>query len=293
MESKFYFYIFIASLIWGTSFPMVTVGLRYTTPEMLLFLRFLLATVIGFLMFPGSIKCLKDKDLIIVGLFNALGYLIQFIGQQYVPAGQASILVNFYAVIVPITAFFILNEKPQKIVFFAVIIGFLGVILLVGYQTDGAATYDQYLLGAFEILISGILWAFYVVFSKKILIQHDENENFNQKYSNQDVFNASMFYTALTAFISILFIPNSVSQVNVEFIVISIYLGLFPTVIAFLLYLISLQHIKATTVSIILLSQVIVAYIISIIFLHELIGILQVIGTGFILMSIYLVLKTE
>lgn len=279
--------------MWGTSFPAVSVGLEYTSPEMLLFVRFSLATIIGFMLFPSTIIRLKEYPLIIIGLFNALGYLIQFIGQKYVPAGQASILLNFYSVIVPITAFFILHEIPSKKVILAVFIGFFGVILLTGYQQDISVSYNQYLLGAVEILFSGILWAFYVVYSKKVMIKDELNQKKSSNYSNQDVFNASMFYTALTALISLFFVPPSFSQVNIQLLTIAIYLGLFPSVLAFLLYLISLEHIKATTASIILLSQVIVAYTISIIFLNETIGFYQIIGTLFILIAVYLVVKNE
>ena len=130
--NKYYIYILIAAFIWGTSFPAITIGLRYTNPEMLLFLRYSLATIISFILFPNTIIKLKDKNLIIIGLFNGLAYLLQFIGQEFVPAGQSSILVNFYSVLVPIIAIFILHEKPSKTIILALIIGFTGVILLTG-----------------------------------------------------------------------------------------------------------------------------------------------------------------
>ena len=291
--NKYLIYIFIASLIWGTSFPAITIGLKYTNPIVLLFLRFIIATSISFALFPKTISHLKDIDMVIVGLFNGFSYLFQFIGQQYVPAGQSSILVNFYSVLVPIISLFILHEVPSKKIIFAVILGFLGVILLAEYNKSISASFHNYIFGIIIIFFSGVSWAFYVVFSKKSQTQRGKNDEYISKYSYQDLFTASMFYTSLIAFFSLFFVTNPFSNIRLESLIVSSYLGIFATVITFLLYLIGLEKISATNVSVILLSEVLVAYIISILYLGEIITIIQFMGSIFIIISLFLVIKNN
>ena len=288
--NKYYIYILIAAFIWGTSFPAITIGLRYTNPEMLLFLRYSLATIISFILFPNTIIKLKDKNLIIIGLFNGLAYLLQFIGQEFVPAGQSSILVNFYSVLVPIIAIFILHEKPSKTIILALIIGFTGVILLTGSPGIVTVSYRDYLFGVVTIFFSGVSWAFYVVYTKKFQLQRNVTNNALPKYTYQELFTASMFYTALIAFISLFFIKNPLANIRLEGLLVSVYLAVFASVIAFLIYLIGLDKLTATRVSILLLSEVLIAYIISILFLKENISLLQVLGSIFIFISIILVI---
>lgn len=289
--NKYIIFIILASFIWGTSFPAIAIGLKYTSPELLLFLRFLIATVISFIVFPGTITRLKDKNLVVIGVFNGFAYLLQFIGQKSVPAGQSSILVNFYSVLVPIISLFILHEKPSKTIIGTVVIGFTGVVFLTGYSNSISTSYQNYLFGVIIIFFSGVSWAFYVVFTKKFQLEKDKENKLTQKYSVQELFTASMFYTALIAFISLLFIKNPVSEIKIESIIVSSYLAIFATVIAFLLYLVGLEKLSATKVSIILLLEVVIAYILSILFLGEIITVLQSIGSVFIVLSIVLVVK--
>jgi drug/metabolite transporter (DMT)-like permease len=294
MLNKNYIFILIASLIWGASFPAITLGLKFVNAELLLFLRFFVATIISFFLFPKSIKRLfVDRNLVIIGVFNGLAYLLQFIGQTTVPPGQSSILVNFYSVLVPILGLIILHEKPSIIIIIAVIIGFLGVILLADYQQGISGSYFEYLIGITSIFFAGVSWAFYVVFTKKFQMQKNNIDGISFEYSSQELFTASMFYTTLIAFFSLFFVQTDFSNLSIDLIFIVIYLSIFATVIAFILYLIALENINASKISIILLSEVFIAYFLSILFLDELVGPLQIIGSLFIISSILLVISKK
>ncbi len=292
MVNKYFIYVIIASFIWGTSFPTITFGLKKTNPELLLFLRFFIATIISFFLFPNTIKRLKEKKLIMIGLFNGLAYLLQFIGQKYVPAGQSSILVNFYSILVPIIAIFVLKEVPSKRVLFALIIGFSGVIFLTGYSSDIEVSVTNYLLGVITIFFSGVSWAFYVVYTKKFQLELNVDNQVELRYSNEDLFSASMFYTMVIAFFSMFLVPFSNSDINIEMVLISLYLAVFASVIAFLLYLSALKKISATKVSIILLLEVLVSYFFSILLLKENITILKITGSLLIIGSIIIVITS-
>ena len=284
----------ISAFIWGTSFPAITVGLKYSSPELLLFCRFALATIISFILFPETIKKLIDRDLFLIGIFNGFAYLLQFLGQEFVPAGQSSILINFYSILVPIFSIFLLHEKPSKNVFLAVLSGFFGVVLLSSNQTNISGVSPQnYIFGVVLMFLAGTSWAMYVVLSKKIHIlnrQQISNANF---YSFKDLFSASMFYTTLIAFLSLFLIPNTFRTFKIEFIGVFIYLGVFASVIAFLFYLKALEDLNANIVSILLLSEVFVSYLISIIFLREKIDIFQILGSFLIILSILIIISID
>ena len=67
-KRKFLYFILIASFFWGTSFPVISYGLRFISPDQLLFLRFFSASLIALFLFPSSFrKIFTHPSLILVG----------------------------------------------------------------------------------------------------------------------------------------------------------------------------------------------------------------------------------
>ena len=73
----------LAAMIWGSSFIVMKSAVDFLTPNVLLFVRFSLATVIMVIMFYKHVKNTKLKDLkggIVTGTCLFFAYLIQTIG---------------------------------------------------------------------------------------------------------------------------------------------------------------------------------------------------------------------
>ncbi|MFW9929128.1 MAG: DMT family transporter [Candidatus Thorarchaeota archaeon] len=301
MENKYYLYTLISAFVWGTSFPVVAYSLQYTEPALLLALRFGLATIISFFMLKINFRVIfYNKLLLFVGLLNGFAYFFQFLGQNVIPAGLSSILVNSYAIFVPIFSYFIVNEQITAKKITAAILGVFGVILI-SYNEISLTSSEHiaiYLLGIITVFFSGLLWALYVVYSKKAESKFQDrlsNGSLNEnEITYKEVFFTSLFYTALIGLIVVLLHPTNITTIfSVEPIAGGIYLSIFCTMIPFFLYLQALEKIDASIVSIILLFEVIIAYIISILYLSESVEIIEIFGTIIIIFGIFIAIQSD
>ncbi len=287
-------FLVLAGILWGTSFPAITYGLQYTTPVLFLLLRFLFASIIAGILFPSSVKrVLTSKDMVIVGLLNAIAYLLQFVGQQWVPAGQSALLVNSYSILVPFFAYFMIRERLTIEKILAAIIGLLGVGFITNQDSGGvSATKAQYVLGVITIFLAGTIWALYVVFTKRMQILYPRENSYASHTSeiSQDVFVASMFYTVFLA-TGVLVFSNEPLTFPLQAIVAAIYLAIFCSTIPLLLYLGSLENIDAGISAIILLLEVLVAFIISAFYFEEQVILRQIFGATLILIGIFLAIR--
>src|SRR5687768_12073296 len=89
-----------SALLWGTTFPATKWGLidLGLPPAAFLFWRFLVATLVLALIAVARrhvrLDYFLDWRLWVLGLFNAVGYLVQFEGQSITSASKTSLLVN-------------------------------------------------------------------------------------------------------------------------------------------------------------------------------------------------------
>ena len=76
----------LAGVLWGTSFPMIKIGLDFVDPYMFVFLRMFLASVlivlISFVTNNLSFSLAKERLVWYLGLLNGFAYLIQYIGMS-------------------------------------------------------------------------------------------------------------------------------------------------------------------------------------------------------------------
>ena len=204
----------------------------------------------------------------------------------YIKSNTAGLLLSVAPIITLILShFFTSDDKFTLNKFISIIVGLLGVLLIFGYNPFNNSALNVYnnllpkiaiILAAFGYVISAIL-------------------AYNLKHIN--IFTLTTFVTIFAAFISLPFLIYSEfsnpSNYNFESFLPIIYLGIFPTAIAFLIrfYLIS----KAGPV---FLSYV--AYLIPIfaifwgyIFLKETISFYTSIGVTLILLGVYIGRKTN
>lgn len=287
----------LASLAWGSSFPAVKWGLSFMSPLTFVFFRFVAAGLmtVGFVRFLGSGKAfyfLRDRKIFALGLFNALGYLFQFIGMQYTTAGKASLLINLNVIIVAILSFLLLGESMgwQKIL--AIIMSILGVFLITtngNLQTLWSGTF----MGDMIVLLGGGVWAFYIVYSKKFLNSAQvKGVEINSMDITSAVIIITMFVLAIPATIYGLYDLSSLSTLITAPAIIAVcYTGLVCTAIAFTLYFAGLKYISASISAIIMLLEIVFAVLLAFMFLNEIPTLFTLIGGLLIGTAIYLASK--
>ncbi len=291
------FLLVLSGVLWGTSFPAISFGLQYSSPEAFLLMRFLFAAIISTLLFPKAAKkALKRKELVFIGSLNGIAYLFQFIGQQWVPAGQSALLVNSYSVLVPFIAYFMVKEKITYQKIFGAIIGLIGVVLITNEGGEGivqAETKTEYYLGVLLVFGAGFVWAFYVVYTKLLETgQKKEQSKNDEEFSAEDILVASMYYTVIIAFMSLIFTGQNIfSSINIISISVAIYLAVFCSILPLIMYLHSLKKVDAGLSTIILLIEVVVSFLISTLFLGENIVLKQIIGGVLVITGVLIAMR--
>ena len=126
----------LANLLWGTVFVASSFGLTYANPYLLVFLRFVAAStgvaVVSVAMgwTHAVARELRRKVIWALGTIYALGFLIQYVGQDMTNAADATLLANLAPALTPIVAYFIISEKLPRLKAVGVSLGFMGLLLV-------------------------------------------------------------------------------------------------------------------------------------------------------------------
>jgi drug/metabolite transporter (DMT)-like permease len=225
-------------------------------------------------------KITNRKLVISLGVANAAGYLLQYVGMPYTTAAKAALFINLSAMWVAVLSPRLLGEKisPQKIA--GVLCGLLGIVF-VSTNLDFAALTQGQIAADSLLLISGVTWAFFMIYNKKLVMN-----------STSATFQAMTWVLTFT-FISIapfavLSGPNFLALDGWAWAAI-VYQAVLCWVVPYYLWLEGLKHLSASTSTILLLSEVVVAVIASVVLLQEPVTIFSSIGALLIVAAIILV----
>ncbi len=172
--------LIITAMIWGTAFAWQRVGMESIEPITFTAARMALAAV-----FVGIIAIIFDKKDkrnitrtqaeqkeynkysiiggICCGLFLTFASLFQQIGVVYTTAGKAGFITAMYMLIVPIISFVLFKKKYPLFVWFAVLIGVLGMYLLCVSETFTLTKGDALILVCAFLFSGHILCCDYFV----------------------------------------------------------------------------------------------------------------------------------
>ena len=274
-----------AGILWGTSFPAIKIGLNYVDPINFVFLRFLIASIVMFIAVLASkkfeLKISTKKLLVFLGITNGVAYLLQYIGMNYTSAAKASLFVNLSAIWVALISTITIGEYFGKNKSLGIISGVIGLFLVTTNLNLEMLGGGQ-IVGDLILILAGIVWAFFIVYNK-ILVN-------NEKGLIQSI----IWILPITLIPTIPFVllsPNNILVIPLEGWIAIFYTAVFCWVIPYYLWLEGLKHISASTSTILLLTEILVATTISVIFLEEIITLATGIGAIFIIAALVIVSK--
>lgn len=250
-----------AAGFWGTSFVIIRWGLIYLPAMEFLFLRFSLSFLIIFaVMFITSglgefKKAIFSREITLAGILNSLGYALQFMGQQYTKATNASLLINLSGVFVAIIAHYYLEEKLNQISVVGITIAFIGAFLLI---TKGELIdiFTHSFIGDLLCLLSGLSWALYIVKSKEIATRDFKDEQL-----------LAIWFLHVTVFSFPFMLLQGYKPVTVSGWIAIAYTSIICTILAFQFWFKGLKILEATTSSIYFIIEVAISAVLeSIIF---------------------------
>ena len=207
------------------------------------------------------------------GILFASDIAVWNISIQNSSATQATLLTNLSPIWVGIFSLLFLSFRPRKSFWLGTLIALIGITVFVGVDTILNLQLDfAFFLG----VLSGVLYALYILVSKSVL----------EKLEVITFITYSMiFSTIFLLIINVAFGEQFFGFSNKAWISLFVQ-GIVCQLIAWLLISYSTQKMRATRVSLSLLSQAIFATILAAIFVNEKITSVQMIGSVIILAGI-------
>ncbi|KAA9333563.1 DMT family transporter [Adhaeribacter soli] len=207
---------------------------------------------------------------ILSGVFFASDVAVWNIAIQQSTATQATLLTNLAPVWVGVGSYLFLQNKPARNFWIGTVIALLGMVVLVGFEFFLELRFDL----AFSLgVLSGIFYAVYILLSKYVLERMPV-----LSFMTVNLLASSVFLGV----VSFLFNEPFSGFSDMGWLVLVIQ-GIVCQLVAWLLLSYATQHMRATRVSLSLLSQALLASFLAWLFLDEQIT-LQMIAGGLILL---------
>ena len=218
------------------------------------------------------------KTYLVAGIAIYGAMLSVYWGSQYISSGFISVIFGLNPIITGIMAALWLNERsltPAKIV--GVVLGIVGLIIIF---SQGIQFGNHAVIGIAAVCLSVLLHSWSSVWFKKL------KHNLTALEITHGGLLVSVPLYLLTWFISQGTWPENFSQRGLGSIV---YLGIFGSVLGFVLFFYILKHVDVSRVSLITLVTPVVALFLGYAFNNEVLNISIWTGTGLILlgMSLY------
>lgn len=265
--------LLIVAIIWGSGFVVTKNVLDHITPYYMLGFRFIVAAVFLSIISIKRLKKATKLDIkagLIIGFFMFMGFATQTVGLIYTTVGVQAFITASNVVMVPFIYWLVSKKKPNNYEICGAILCFIGI---------GVLSFDSSLkvgLGEFLTFLCAICFALQIVavgyFAKDV-----------------DPYVLSVVQLLLAAVLSFIFafiFEPKITMFTSNMIIPILYLGIFSTMIAFLIQNIAQGYTSSTHAAIILSLEAVFGSVFSIIFLKEPLTIKFVIGCAAILISV-------
>lgn len=210
---------------------------------------------------------------ILCGLIFATDISVWNISIQESSATQATLLTNLAPIWVGVLSFLFLSTKPRPAFWVGTLVAMIGTVIFLGLETFRLLSFDRAF--AFGVL-SGFLYSLYILISKRVLA--------NVKVL-PFIAVSSLSSAVYLLFINLYFGEQFFGYTSQTWISL-IAQGLVCQLAAWVLISYATKHMRATRVSLSLLSQVVFAALLAWIFVGEEITMQNIIGGAFILLGI-------
>lgn len=263
--------LILTAAIWGFAFVVVKDSLDLVPPVYMVSIRYTIATIILGLVLIPRLKVLNKSYWIhgiITGIFLSLGYITQTIGCNYTTAGKNAFLTTIYVILIPLISWPLNKKRPGLAVWISAVMALVGIGLLALRKEGQSFTMN---VGDILTLICGLFYALHIVFTSRYSI-----------YENPVILTWIQFLVAaIFAWIISPIFDGAISFevfANPKVIVSMLYLGIFSSLIGFLLQNVCLKYMESSLASLFLSLESVFGVLFSVIFLHERMTYLMIIG---------------
>ena len=283
---KEYIYAAISILLWSTTATVIKLLLNSLNSMQILAISSFFAFLVLFIynIIKNNLKDLKTyriKDYIqiaIIGIFGTFLYnLFLYLGTNKLLASQAFIINYLWPIMTVLFACIILKEKVTIRKIIAILLSFIGVIIV---TADGNLLNinNNTIIGAIFCILAAISYGLFSVLNK---------------YKNYNKFTSMMLYYFVSFIISLIYLVISKELKNIEFNIGLLWTGIFTSAIAFTSWALALE--KGDTVKISNLAYItpFLSLVWTSLILKEAFSIYSIIGLVIIVLGIFIQMKDK
>lgn len=269
-------YLVLAAIVWGSSFPVITYALGDISPVLFLVLRFFTA----FSILLARHHTRKDlarlfrRDLILVSIPNALAFILQFKAQEYTTASKTALFVNSSPVFVVMLSAVLWRERFGKRQLAAMLVALSGVVIT-STRLDFSG-FSMINLGDVLCIAVGLTWAVFILASKHL----------TKRYGPYEMSQALYFWSAVMA---LPLLGLETARFAWRSTLPILYLAVFPTILGYVFYLKGVRSVSSLATSIIILIEVVVAFLISHFLLGESFSLVESVGVAMVMTGVVMV----
>lgn len=250
--------LIITTIIWGSAFVVMKNSVDIISPTYLLALRFTIAAIALILVFWRKVMKINKSDLLcggLLGVFLFVSYFFQTYGLKYTTASKNAFITTLYVILVPFLHWLFNHKKPKRNNIIAACIAVVGLALL---SLEGDLSIN---IGDLLTLICGFFYAVHIVFIDRYTEDHDPVK----------MTVLQMVVAAVLSWIiaPVLEGPFDGRVIDNSMIISLLYLGIFSTMIGFLLQNVGQKYLTPNTSSILLSFESVSGLIFSVIFLGD------------------------
>uniref|UniRef100_A0A7C3MKL1 DMT family transporter n=1 Tax=Dictyoglomus thermophilum TaxID=14 RepID=A0A7C3MKL1_DICTH len=277
LEIKGTLILIFVTLIWGSTFSLTKISLKYLTPFFLLFVRFFLGSL------SLSIYFIAKRDPLtinwagsILGIINFSAIAFQTFGLRSTTATKGAFITGLSVLMVPFFERIFLGSKIGVRLWFSVSIAFLGLTMLtVDFKQIGYVNWGDFLVFICALLYAiQIVYIAYVVHKKEVL----------------DLAFSELFLTALLALLFHIFFETGslpLKSIFISFLPV-FYLGTIATSLTLTLQLIGQKYLTPTKSALIYNLEPVFATVFAFFILKESLSFIQFIGAFLILLALFI-----
>lgn len=268
----------LTAAIWGFAFVVVKDTVDVIPPVYMMALRFTIAAVGLGVILMRRLSAVTGSMLVqggLIGVCLFVAYLLQTIGIQYTSAGKNAFLTTVYVILVPLILWIWHRRFPGAHIILASLVALLGIALL--------TLQDDFGMGRGDVLtlLCGIFFALQIVLIARFT-------------ATQDPALLAMLQLAVAAILSWLVAPvlegslplGQLAEVSTMLSI--LYLGVFSTLVAFLLQNVCQKYTPTAVAAIFLSLEAFFGVLFSWIFLGERLSFRMLVGCLLLFVAILL-----
>lgn len=121
--------------LWGSTFVIVHLAVRYSGPWFFVGIRFLTAGLAAAVVFHKGLRGVRRRDVLAgvsIGVCIYLGYGLQTFGLQTISSSTSAFITAVYVPLVPLLQWAVFRKPPDRMALLGVALAFAGLVLLAG-----------------------------------------------------------------------------------------------------------------------------------------------------------------